>query len=213
MTPSVLDNDRLVEPTGSNSSFGYQIGEKFLRPLIRPAQPMGAWTGLPSSIGAPLSGALWGAGLGALYQGGKRLWDYLGGEEETEELPWWKHPAVLGALGGSAVGLLKQSSASQLRAARLSAHEKKSFSNPALLARVISEDPSISFYEKNRLLGLVEKASPSQLSRMAAMATVGALTASAAYGILGIGAFGSAAVGAVTAGIAHNLIPKGITYV
>lgn len=206
--------DFLSEPSGSESSAGFQIGKNFLRPLIRPDQPMGEWTGLPSAVGAPLSGALWGAGLGALYQGGKNLWNYLSDREEVEATPWWRHPALLGALGGTAVGLMKQQSVSApLRAARIAAQEKQAYANPDRLSRVIANDPSIPFYEKTRLLSLVDQASPSQVSRMAALAAAGALTASAAYSILGTGLFGSTVVGLLGAGIANNLLPGKPKYV
>lgn len=200
----------LKEPSGSASGLGYRIGQDFLRPLVRPDVPMGTWTGIPGKPGAALSGLLWGAGLGALYQGGRSLWDY-GMGQERRPVPWWRHPVLLGALGGTTVGLLKGASA--LRAAHLGSSLSKTATSKELLSRVIGNDPSLNDYERGRLLQLVNRADSSQLYRMGALAAVGGLTASAAYSILGTGYFGSAVIGGLAAGAAHSIFPRKTTYV
>ena len=158
-----------------------------LRAIIGAGKPMGSWTGLPPALGAPISGALVGAALGGAYGGAR---DLIKGRPE-EPRPWWKRPSTIGAAAGTALGL-----ASGLKTA--SAY-------PAALIRQISNDPSTAYYEKQRLIELVQQADGFQLRRLAALAATGALTAAAAHTILGTGAFGSAALGGASAFVANNL--------
>ncbi len=199
--------------------------------LVDIHRPMGSWTGLPSSIGAPASGLLIGAGLGGLYGLGRMAWDRLGGVQRPPR-PWWRSPLVIGGAGGLSLGLL-----SALAQAKDAARDREAASYAATpeypapdvaelgvpggwkmaafmsaqeknqVKRVIANDPNIAYFEKQRLLGLVDQADSSQLKRLAALALGGALTAGVAHTVLGTGVFGSTAAGAAGSFFLSNLIP------
>lgn len=178
---------------------GRQLGD-FLRETLGIGQSMGSWTGLPPEIGAPVSGALIGAGLGGLYGMGKDWWD----GEDRPKRQWWQKPSTVGAAAGTALGLL--SGYAQTHPMKIAAlEEKRAGMEAAYLIRAIERDPSIAYYEKNRLIGLVNQANPSQLRRLAGLAAGGALTAAAAHTILGTGFFGSAIIGGLTSMALGNL--------
>lgn len=214
-------------PYAPKPSFPNSVGQS-IGQLLQIKEPMGAWTGLTPTLGAPLSGLLIGGGLGGLYAGGRYVWDRLGGRT-PEKRPWWKHPAFLGALGGTTLGALSGLAQVRGRSAyespMVSPEQRAAFrsekaasvrrfiyKSAALvdersLVRVLDEDPNIPFYEKDKLIGLARKANSMQLRQMAALAAVGSLTAAAAHTIMGTGFFGSAVAGGLSAMAAKNLYP------
>jgi len=183
-----------------------------LAPLVGRAidikNPMGTWTGLTPEIGAPLSGLLWGAGIGGLYGLGRGAWRQLRGNNFPEEKPpLWKRPWALGSAAGLALGAL--AARNQLKEQQ-SIMKMSSFNETERRAirRTLEQDPYIAHFEKERLLGLVNKAEGSQLKRLAMLAAAGGLTASAAHSILGTGYFGSTVAGLAASYVASNYFPR-----
>lgn len=183
---------------------------------------MGSWTGLNPAVGAPLSGALWGAGLGLAYSGGKKIMSMIrGDEEEKPPTPWWKQPWLVGAGLGTAVGLgsgyLQNHTPSLLEQELEAAQEKgklaSAFASPEQVADVIMRDPSIPAYEKATLIRSALQASPEQCASLLAAAATGMLTAALAHSILGTGFLGSALLGGAAGMIARNLLPGPTVFV
>jgi len=194
-------------PTSDTAAHRY--GD-MLRRLWGPNQRMGAWTGLRPALGAPLSGALLGAALGGVYGLGRGAYRAITGTgEEEEPSPWWKSPMAMGL----ASGLLLGGASGIAQEKKGSLHQKVASYREQRLKQLIAMDPSITHYEKDRLLGLVGQASETQVSRMIALAASGALTAAAAHHILGTGAFGSTVAGGLGAFVASRFIPGKTRYV
>ncbi len=159
--------------------------------------PMGSWTGLDPMIGAPLSGALIGAGLGGLYGGARSL---FGGERRTGREGFWKGPIgrriLYGSLAGAGVGgvsgvLQKLGSSKQAN-------------NRLEVERIIRCNHSMSHWEREQIIQSLKGADFMQLQRLAALAAAGMLTAVAAKNILGLGTFGSVIAGGIGAMVAKN---------
>lgn len=183
----------------------------WLRRVFDGGRPMGSWTGLPAIAGAPLSGALIGAGLGGLYGGVKNL---LSDERPKPNTPWWKKPWAVGALAGGGLGLASaalRTPEDDLRAKNAS-YKQADYQQQQLI-RIIESDPSIAFFEKQRLLGLVQQANGSQLSQMLSLALSGGLTAAAAHTILGTGFFGSSVLGGLAALATNSYFNRQPTFV
>lgn len=169
--------------------------------------PMGSATGLHPMLGAPIVGALAGAGLGGIYGGVRSLLE----DEDQPPKPWWKKPWLIGTAGGLGLGLasgLTQTLGNQPPKTfdQLTPTEKKGYASPNNVIRVIMNDPSITQYEKTRLVNLVEAASPSQTKQLLAMAVAGTLTAAAAHTVMRTGFFGSTIAGGVAAALTRNLM-------
>lgn len=127
--------------------------------------PMGSWTGLPFAIGAPLSGALYGAGLGGALYFKRRLID-----KKRKRRDWWKWPLVAGGLGAG-VGLLS----SKLAAAP----------DLSMVERAIVADRALDPWEKQELLGRLRHAPDDTIRKLAMMASAGTLTGILAAMLLG----------------------------
>ncbi|TXH14590.1 MAG: hypothetical protein E6R03_08895 [Hyphomicrobiaceae bacterium] len=186
----------------SDTSLGNVIGQ-ILKPVYNPGARMGSWTGLRPLYGAPLSGALWGAGLGGLYGLGRAAVRGIKGETEEEPEPWWANPLLVGALSGAALG----------SASGLAQEKTSSFYDQNRLLELIQNNPSITDFEKKKLIDLVHEADQPQLSRMLSLAAAGALTAAAAHTILGTGAFKSSILGGLGAFAISNFFPGKPRYV
>lgn len=201
-------------------NFGQGLGENLLS-LIGGRSGMGTWTGLPPSVGAPVSGALLGAGLGLLYGGAQRFNGWLK-DEPAEERPWWQQPWALGLGAGATLGAvsgqLQPTNPGGLRAQQLEEALRKGAnvkyaSSMSSLISVILRDPSLPEHEKRRLIAAIERANPQQRQRLLSALMAGTLTSGLAYGILGLGALGSAALGGIVGFIARNLTPGRTQYV
>lgn len=185
--------------------------------------PMGAWTGLNPSVGAPLSGALWGAGAGLTYGLLRKLFS---SEEENEERSMWS-PILLGALGGGGLGAWSGHLQNKTRRAaasappvpskdltyQSSATDKLSSWGGNSLERAVyllRSDPRASDAEKSRLLYALQIAPQPQQSRILQLAAVGGLTALAASKILGMGLIASAVTGGLAAYTFNNYTRKPI---
>lgn len=192
------------DPTSipTDTSLGNVIGQ-WLRPVVNPGAPMGSWTGMRPLYGAPLSGLLWGAGLGGLYGLGRAAVRGVTGGEEEEPSPWWANPILIGALGGAALG----------SASGLAQEKRGSFYDQRRVLELINSNPSLNDFEKRKLVDLVYQASAPQLSRMLSLALAGALTAGAAHSILGVGAFKSTLLGGLGAFALNNILPGKTRYV
>lgn len=185
-------------------------------------RPVGAWTGLSPSVGAPLSGALWGAGAGLTYGMLRKLFS---SEEENENRSMWA-PILLGALGGGGLGAWSGHLQNQTRrnlattpapAKTLSYNEgaMRKFSNwggggMERAVYLLRSDSSMSDHEKSRLLYALQIAPPQQQSRILQLAAVGGLTALAASKVLGLGLLSSALVGGAAAYTFNNYTRKPI---
>lgn len=199
-------------------NYGYSGGQ-FLSKLLGGTDPMGTWTGMNPLVGAPVSGALWGAGLGGLYAGGKALLSDKEEDPDQPPRPWWKHPATIGAGLGTVIGLLSgyaQTRPGFERAPQIYKQQsslEKQAASPSDVIRVIMNDPRLSDWEKDHLIKAVMEATPGQLQQLLGAALAGTLTASLAHSILGTGFFGSALAGGIGGFLAHNLLPGPTRYV
>jgi hypothetical protein len=165
--------------------------------------PLGSWTGLPPLVGAPLSGALFGAGAGALYNGFQR-WN---GDPRSRRPKATKRQILLGALLGSgaglASGLLQNSQPAVYAQAYENAQASKIASTGGDIVASLRSDPHLSAVDRQRILQALSGASPTQWSRLMLMASAGTLTGAIASRILGLGLVGtmlSAGAGALLAG-------------
>lgn len=162
------------------------------RQLFGIGKPMGSWTGVDPLLGAPLSGALWGAGLGAVAGGLRQLG---GATNPPRRKGFWRSDLgrhiLLGAAGGGVLG-----AASGLN--------QKFANSRREVEKIVRQDPYISYAEKERIIRALTGADFMQLQRLAAMAAAGALTAATASRVLGLGLAGSAVAGGVGALLARN---------
>lgn len=188
-----------------------------MRGLLGGDAPLGSITGLPPLAGAPISGALIGAGLGGLFDLGQGAVDFLRGEERPKK-PWWQRYWALGAgagaLTGLASGVMQTRDPGFLERKYQRAEElSKAGSASDDIVRVLLEDPYLSSYDRARLVAAMQRASPSQLRQLAMAAAAGTLTGVVAKNILGFGLAGSAVVGGLAAIMANNLMPGKTRYV
>jgi len=150
-----------------------------LRDWLGGGKPMGSWTGLPMAIGAPLSGALIGSGIGLSVHGiRERLIPWLVGREPKRSKNAWRRAATTGALAGLGLG-------------GYAAYKKASAYNPAedagRLIRIILHDRSLSEMQKQEALNRISTLSRQDVYRLNASAALGALTGAALATILGVG--------------------------
>ncbi len=87
-------------PGDAGEEYGPRHAGQFVRRHLDLMRPMGSWTGLWPIYGAPLSGALWGAGIGTALSGAQAA---LSGKDKKVH---WIRNALLGTLAGGGVGLL-----------------------------------------------------------------------------------------------------------
>lgn len=195
----------------SQGDAGQSVGE-FLRSTIGGASPMGSWTGLHPLLGAPASGALLGAGVGALYGGYKKLTADPNNPEEADQ-PTIGRRSLIGALLGGAVGLGSGAMQTYLpppySQPMHSGDEKVAFARSAVspeeVALILSRDHNLSYADKQRIMQALAGASPTQWSNLLAMAAGGTLTGYAASRILGVGLIGTMLAAGAGALIARNM--------
>ena len=164
---------------------------------------MGSWTGLPPMIGAPVSGALLGAGAGALYGGYKKLTEDPENPEPRKAL---LKKNRIGALAGGTIGAVS------------GGLQKLSFfgpqaPSPQAVLETLHNDRYLSYADKQKILQALSKASPSQWSTLMTMAAGGALTGAAASRILGVGLVGTTLAAGAGALIFRNLFGQPTTFV
>lgn len=198
--------DTAPDPLSFRHNPGYAVGSQ-VGAALDVGRLMGSWTGAPPLLGAPVSGALWGAGLGALLGAGQEMF----AAQPSRGQGFWRsrlgRGLLLGALGGGAVGI-----GSGLTQHFKQNHHKQANSREEV-ARIIRTNYQIPPAEKQRLLQALAGADYLQLQRLAAVAAAGGLTALAASKILGLGGFGSALFGGVGALLANNYFRPSTTWV
>jgi len=161
-------------------------------------RPMGSWTGLPLEIGAPLSGALWGAGAGLATQAVRKLME---DDDRKRRRMGWMNPLLVGAGAGAGVGLFS------LWNRALAEKEKGGSvvgSDMERAIRLIRRDPMISDAEAGSIIQALHVAPFSTKQRVFSMLTTGALTGAAASRILGLGRLGTAVAAGAGAWLAHQ---------
>ena len=150
--------------------------------------PMGSWTGLPTAVAAPVSGALLGAGLGALYHGVKnRLLPWINDEPADEEKTLGGH-TLAGALAGLGIG-------------SVAAYKQSAAYNPnqdmgRLLVLILNER-SMSEYQKQQAIDRLDNLSSQQVRQLTMSAAVGGLTGAALGALLGVGPVAGGLAGAL----------------
>jgi hypothetical protein len=159
---------------------------------------MGSWTGLPPIVGAPLSGALWGAGLGAAYGGIKSL--LSDDDPYAGPTPWYKTPWILGALAGTGIGLY--AGADKMPPGQEKQHSVKQASylyDRNSVLRAVLFDNNLLPAQKNQAAELIERAPDSSIRRLVEALGVGGLTGLAVYKLLGSGLIPSLVLGGLAA--------------
>jgi uncharacterized membrane protein YebE (DUF533 family) len=159
---------------------------------IDAGRPMGSWTGLPPAIGAPLSGALWGAGAGALTGLILRLRD------EKKRRSSLLTPTLIGGLAGLGLGTYS--------AAMRNHYKPASFQDDA--AAAIRRDRALTAAQSAQVEHAFRMASPYDQRRLATMLATGTSAAVIAR-MLGINLMGSVILGGGVGWAAANfLTPK-----
>lgn len=182
-----------IEPANLPRSAG-----RYLDKVFDLRHPMGTWTGLPTWAGAPLSGALWGAGMGGLYG----LYRKLTADENSE--PGLLTPTLVGAGIGTGLGALTAYNMAKSGSFR---NDEEQALDRAI--RMIRNDRSLSDAESSRVIHALRMSQGQERKRLLAMAAAGTLTGIIASRILGLGIIGSAIAGVGMAGIVGNhLRPK-----
>jgi len=194
--------------SSSDGEAGAAVGE-FVRRFTNTPNGMGSWTGLPPLMGAPVSGALLGAGAGALYGGYKKLTEDPRNPEPRKAL---LKKTLLGALAGGGVGLISGG----LQTTNL--YKQQSFygpqaPSPQAVLETLHNDRYLSYADKQNILQALSKASPSQWSTLMTMAAGGALTGAAASKILGVGLVGATLAAGAGALIFRNLFGQPTIFV
>lgn len=183
----------------TENSFGYNptwaIGSK-IHGLADLENPMGTWTGLDPVIGAPLSGAMVGAGLGGLYGGAK----WLLGNRSNKREGFWKGPVGRSILAGSLAGAGVGGVSAYLQ----KTSSDKQANSRTEVERIVRRDQWMSNSEKEQIIRSLQGADVMQLQRLAALGAAGLLTAVAARKILGLGAVGTAIAGGLGVLLARN---------
>jgi len=181
------------EPVEDQNSNANALGMR-IHSALKLNEPVGKWTGLDPRAGAPLSGALWGAGAGLTYAGLRKLFH---DPEEDEEEPSILMPTVLGAAAG--LGLGAWSGHMQ--------HEKRtSYGHPSIdqAIRTIQADRTLSTSQISQIVHELRKSTPGQQRRILGMLATGGLTALAASKVLGMGLLGAALTGGAAAYTFNN---------
>lgn len=193
----VLPDEGLRSPLDVRSLVGG--AGTLLGKAVDPERPMGSWTGLPLPVGAPLSGALWGAGLGAAYHGLKPL---LTGKDHKRKQTLLR--SILAGAGiGGAVGLgagtinhYKQNSAEDL--------EKRAAADLGLIVQTVMRDPTLTEFEKRQILAQLSSARDDTLRRIVTAASTGGITGAMVARLLGFRGMGTALAGLAGAGLVGN---------
>jgi hypothetical protein len=166
--------------------------------LFDATRPMGSWTGLPLAAGAPLSGALWGAGAGLTIQAVRKIMEE---DDRKRRRMGWRAPLLVGTGAGAGVGLFS------LWNRALAEKEKGGSvigSDMERAVRLIRRDPAISDAEAGSIIQALHVAPYSQKQRVFAALGTGALTGAAASRILGLGRLGTAVAAGAGAWLAHQ---------
>lgn len=181
------------EPEADRPLTGNALGLR-IHDALDLSNPVGKWTGLDPRVGAPLSGALWGAGAGLTYAGLRKL--FRDPEEEEEEPSMWM-PTAIGAAAGLGLGAWS---------GHLQHEKQTSLANRGIenAIAVLRRDRGVSDAQADRIEYALRRASPDTQRRIVGLLAVGGLTALAASKILGLGMLGSALTGGVAAYTFNN---------
>lgn len=177
-----------------STNLGRSLGLR-VKDLADTTSPMGSWTGLDPLLGAPLSGALWGSGVGALYHLlGDKLMGTIKGEPVDPRKNLKKRllqGASIGAGAGLASGVMQKLSYTQ---------------DVGRLVLSIMNDGSLTEFQKQELLRRISNADQATIRRILLSAGGGALTGAMIAAMLGgssiapFGAMGGAILGSMLSG-------------
>lgn len=176
-------------------SFMRNLGSFMASPgLLDRSRPMGSWTGLPTAAGAPISGLLHGALLGAAYHGvANKLIPWIRGEEPPRKSQLAKN-VMLGSLLGLGVGGL----AAYGHYKKQSAIPFEPTGNFGNLIRIVLNDPTLTEMQKQMTLAHLDRLSRTEISMLNAKAAFGGITGAAIAAMLGVNPL----LGAITGGLA-----------
>lgn len=128
---------------------------------------MGSWTGLPPMLGAPVSGALWGAGAGLTATAAGKVRDWILDREEKKTR--WARNALIGASAGVGLGVLSgkwQGDRAEGIDKEHSWNDMGDMGDTQLLVDTVMRDQSLAFAERSRLARLVRASPPHVLHRL-----------------------------------------------